>query len=74
MFEEGALRILKTLRFDIVNVRFKMKCKKKRRINQTMWEEDREPNLCRVLQIMIKFPYFFLQSIIQPNNIQLPYR
>ena len=42
IFEEGALRILKTLRFDIVNVRFKMKCKKKRRINQTIWEEDNE--------------------------------
>ena len=30
-------------------------------------------SVCRVLRIMIKFLIFFLQSIIQPDNIKLPY-
>ena len=41
IFEEGALRILKTIRFDIAAVGFTKWNLKKRRINQTMWEEDR---------------------------------
>ena len=41
IFEEGVLRTLKTIRFDIAAVGFTKWNVKKRRINQTMWEEDR---------------------------------
>ena len=51
IFEEGALRILKTIRFDIAAVGFKMKCKKEKdKSNNVHYQLLVKPNPKNIVQ------------------------